>query len=39
MSYIFYADIGSWIKEINEPANNPENSSATKIGGHFVVDI
>ena len=39
MLYIIYADIGSLIKEINERANNPENSSATKIGEHFVVDI
>ena len=39
MSCIIYADIGPLIKEINERANNPENYSATKIGGHFVVDI
>ena len=35
MSYIIYADIESLIKKIDGSANNPENSSTTKIGGHI----
>ena len=31
MSYIIYADIESLTKKIDECANNPQNSSATKI--------
>ena len=37
--YIIYADIESLFKKIHGCANNPENSSTTKIGGHFLVDI
>ena len=32
MPYIIYADIESLIRKIDGCANNPENSSATKIG-------
>ena len=32
MSYIIFANIKSLIKKINECANNPEKSSATKLG-------
>ena len=35
MPYIIYADIESLIKKIDECANNPENSSTTKIGEHI----
>ena len=35
MWYIIYADIESLIKKINGCANNPENSSPMKIGGHI----
>ena len=34
MPHIIYADIGSLIKKIDGCANNPENSSTTKIGEH-----
>ena len=34
MPCIFYAGIESLIREIDECANNPENSSTTKIGEH-----
>ena len=30
--YIFYADLGSLIKNIDGCANNPEKSSAKKVG-------
>ena len=33
--YIIYADIESLIKKIDGCANNPENSSITKIGKHI----
>ena len=35
MPCIIYADIESLIKKIDEPENNPENSSTTKIGEHI----
>ena len=35
LSYIIYADIESLIRKIDECANNPENSSTTKIGKHI----
>ena len=35
MPYIIYADIESLIRKINGCSNNPENSSATKIGEHI----
>ena len=35
MSYIIYADIESLISKIAGRANNPENSSTTKIGKHI----
>ena len=35
MSYIIYADIESLIKKIDGCVNNPESSSATKIGEHI----
>ena len=35
MSYIIYAGMESLIKKIAGCANNPENSSATKIGEHI----
>ena len=35
MPYIIYADIESLIRKINGCANNPENSSTTKIGEHI----
>ena len=35
MPYIVYADIESLIKKLDGCANNPENSSATKIGEHI----
>ena len=35
MSYIIYADIESLIKKIEGCANNPEESSTTKIGKHI----
>ena len=35
MSYIIYAEMESLIKKTDECGNNPENSSATKIGGHI----
>ena len=35
MPYIIYADIESLIKKIDGCANNPENSSTTKIGEHI----
>ena len=36
MPYIIYADIESLIKKVNGCANNPGNSSATKIGEHIL---
>ena len=33
--YIIYADIKSLIKKVDGYANNPENSSTTKIGDHI----
>ena len=40
MPYIIYADIESLVKKLDGCANNPENSSTTKIGEHiFLVDI
>ena len=33
--YIIYADFESLIKKIDVSGNNPENSSATKIGEHI----
>ena len=33
--YIIYADIESFIKKIDGCANNPENSSTTKVGEHI----
>ena len=35
MPYIIYADIESLIKKIDVCANNPDNSSITKIGEHI----
>ena len=35
MLYIINADIESLIKKIDRCANNPENSSTTKIGEHI----
>ena len=35
MSYIIYADMELLIKKIDGCANNPENSSTTKIGEHI----
>ena len=35
MPYIIHADIESLIEELGEYANNPENSSTTKIGEHI----
>ena len=35
MQYIIYADIEFLIKKIDRCANNPENSSTTKIGEHI----
>ena len=35
MPYIIYADIESLIRKIDGCVNNPENSSATKIGQHI----
>ena len=35
MTYIIYADIESLIRKIDGCANNPENSSTTKIGEHI----
>ena len=35
MPYIIHADIESLIKKIDGCANNPENSSTTKIGEHI----
>ena len=35
MPYIIYVDIKSSIKKIDEYANNPANSSKTKIGEHI----
>ena len=35
MPYIIYADIEFLIKKIDGYANNPENSSTTKIGEHI----
>ena len=32
MKYIIYVDVGSLIKKLDGSANNPENSSTTKIG-------
>ena len=34
ISYIIYADTEALIKKIDGCANNPENSSTTKIGEH-----
>ena len=33
--YIIYADNGSLIKKTDRCANNPKNSSTTKIGEHI----
>ena len=33
--YIIYFDIESLIKKVDGSANNPENSSTTKIGEHI----
>ena len=38
MPYIIFTDIELLIKK-NRWANNPENSSTTKIGSIFLVDI
>ena len=35
ITHIIYADIESLIKKADRYANNPENSSATKIGDHI----
>ena len=35
MPYIIYADIESLIRKIDGSANNPENSSTTKIEEHI----
>ena len=35
MSYIIYADLESLIKKIDGCENNPENTSATKVGEHI----
>ena len=35
-SHIIHADMKSLIKKIDECANNPENSSTTKIGKHIL---
>ena len=35
MPFIVYADIKSLIRKIDGCANNPENSSTTKIGEHI----
>ena len=35
MPYIIYADSESLTKKIDGCANNPENSSTTKIGEHI----
>ena len=35
MPYIVYADMESLIKKIDGCADNPENSSTTKIGGYI----
>ena len=35
MPYIIYTDFESLIKKIDRYANNPENSSTTKIGEHI----
>ena len=35
MTCMIYADIESLIKRIDGCANNPENSSTTKIGQHI----
>ena len=35
ISYIIYVDIESLIRKIEECANNPENSSRSKIGEHI----
>ena len=35
MSYIIYADIESLLKKVDECADNPENSTTTKVGGHI----
>ena len=34
MPYLIYPDIESLIRKIDRCANNPENSSTTKIGQH-----
>ena len=39
MPYIIYADIESLIRKIDEYANNPENSSTTKIDKHIPVIV
>ena len=36
MLYVIYAYIESLIKKIDRSANNPENSSTTKIGEHML---
>ena len=35
LPYILYADIESLIKKIDGYANNPKNSSTTKVGEHI----
>ena len=35
MPYIIYANMESLIKKVDGCANNPENSSTTKIGEHI----
>ena len=39
MSYIIYTDMESLIKKIGRCPSNPQNSSTTKIGSIFLVDI
>ena len=39
MPYIIYADIESLIRKIDGYANNPENSSTTKIDKHIPVIV
>ena len=36
MPYFIYADMESLIAKIDGCANNPENSSTTKIGQHLI---
>ena len=39
MSYIIYADIESFVKKVDEYANNPKKFSIRKIGEIFLVNI